>query len=284
MTTEMLITPGQLSTLMQATPMVLLDGRDAKEYLRGHIAGAVNVREMLTYLSTSSSPDALSHLHDTFARLFGSAGLSGEEHAVVYEDAMDNGWGASCRGYFLLKYLGYPKVSILDGGLRAWSMQGLPLTTAQPAIAPRVFPLDIDPANWLATKDDVCAALNDPSTILVDVRDAPEWLGESSSPIGVDYCPRKGRIPGARWLEWRRLMEQRQGVMRFKSRQAILAECASIGVDQDSNVITYCFAGVRAANTLVALKEAGITNVRNYFASWNEWSRDPALPIASSRG
>jgi hypothetical protein len=31
--------------------------------------------------------------------------------------------------------------------------------------------------------------------------------------------------------------------------------------------------------TLVALKEAGIDNVTLYFGSWNEWSRDPALPI-----
>jgi 3-mercaptopyruvate sulfurtransferase SseA len=34
-----------------------------------------------------------------------------------------------------------------------------------------------------------------------------------------------------------------------------------------------------ASNTLVALKEAGIENVTLYFGSWNEWSRDPSLPI-----
>ena len=37
--------------------------------------------------------------------------------------------------------------------------------------------------------------------------------------------------------------------------------------------------GPRASNTLVALKEAGIKNVSLYFGSWNEWSRDPSLPI-----
>ncbi|MGZ3290002.1 MAG: rhodanese-like domain-containing protein, partial [Xanthobacteraceae bacterium] len=41
----------------------------------------------------------------------------------------------------------------------------------------------------------------------------------------------------------------------------------------------YCFKGARASNTLVALKEAGIENVTLYFGSWNEWSRDPSLPI-----
>ncbi len=38
----------------------------------------------------------------------------------------------------------------------------------------------------------------------------------------------------------------------------------------------YCFKGARASNSLVALHEAGIKDVRMYFGSWNEWSRDPA--------
>ncbi len=31
--------------------------------------------------------------------------------------------------------------------------------------------------------------------------------------------------------------------------------------------------------TYIALKEAGFEDVRNYYGSWNEWSRDPELPI-----
>ncbi len=32
----------------------------------------------------------------------------------------------------------------------------------------------------------------------LDVRDVDEWIADSSSPYGKDFCPRKGRIPGAR--------------------------------------------------------------------------------------
>ena len=52
-------------------------------------------------------------------------------------------------------------------------------------------------------------------------------------------------------------------------------------VGPSTPVVLYCFKGARAPNTLVALKEAGITDVRMYFGSWNEWSRDPNLPIES---
>ncbi|MFI9652110.1 rhodanese-like domain-containing protein [Guyparkeria halopsychrophila] len=68
-------------------------------------------------------------------------------------------------------------------------------------------------------------------------------------------------------------------VARFKSPSEIRAECDSVGITPDSEVFLYCFKGARASNTLVALRAAGIENVRLYFGSWNEWSRDPSLPI-----
>ena len=69
----------------------------------------------------------------------------------------------------------------------------------------------------------------------------------------------------------------------FKSRDEILAECATVGITPDTPVVVYCFKGARASNTFVALEEAGIRNVRIYFGSWNEWSRDPALPIEDGK-
>ena len=40
-----------------------------------------------------------------------------------------------------------------------------------------------------------------------------------------------------------------------------------------------CFEGAQASNTFVAPEEAGIKNVGIYLGSWNEWSRDPSLPV-----
>jgi len=65
----------------------------------------------------------------------------------------------------------------------------------------------------------------------------------------------------------------------FKSKEELQAECATAGITPDSTVYIYCFKGARASNTYVALKEAGVKNVRLYFGSWNEWSRDDSLPI-----
>ena len=123
------------------------------------------------------------------------------------------------------------------------------------------------------------AAVKDPRVIKLDVRDVDEWIGDSSSPYGKDFCPRKGRIPGAVWLEWYRMMKPTPAGPMFKSPAEILADCATVGIRPDTPVVIYCFKGARASNTFVALEEAGINNVAIYFGSWNEWSRDPSLPI-----
>ena len=123
------------------------------------------------------------------------------------------------------------------------------------------------------------AAVADPNQIKLDTRDVDEWIADSSSPYGKDFCPRKGRIPGAVWLEWYRMMKPTPAGPMFKSPAEILAECATVGITPDTPVVLYCFKGARASNTLVALKEAGIKDVSLYFGSWNEWSRDPSLPI-----
>ena len=54
---------------------------------------------------------------------------------------------------------------------------------------------------------------------------------------------------------------------------------AEKNITPDKNIIIYCFKGARASNTFIALKRAGFNNTTNYFGSWNEWSRDAALPI-----
>ena len=110
---------------------VVIDTRDPEAYAAGHLPGAVNIRDIFTYLAMST-PDGVAAMRDKFAEIFGAAGLSGEETAVIYEQSMNTGFGQSCRGYVLLRYLGYPKVKVLHGGYAAWTAAGLPTTTEVP--------------------------------------------------------------------------------------------------------------------------------------------------------
>ena len=280
MSDKVLISPADLKAMMAAGGVVLIDTRSPDNYATGHIAGAVNMFDIFTYLAMST-PEGMEELKAKFTAAFGAAGLSGQETAVFYEASMNSGFGMSCRGYYLLSFLGYPKAAILHGGLAAWTAAGGELTTEVPSPTPKAFPISDSGRHMMLDRDDMLAALGDDSIVKLDVRDVDEWIGTSSSPYGPDFAPRKGRIPGAKWLEWYRLMKPTGAGPMFKSKDELLAELHTVGVTPDSTVYLYCFKGARASNSLVALREAGVTDVRMYFGSWNEWSRDPSLPIES---
>jgi len=290
MSENVLITPADLAPMLGkpdvvvpdvvVPDVVVIDTRAPTAFAEGHIPGAVNIHDIFTYLATST-PQGMSELKQKFADIFGAAGLGGSQTAIFYEGSMDSGFGQSCRGYFLLKFLGYPKALVLHGGFAAWRAAGLPVSTDPAAATPAKFPLVDTGTAMMIGRDEMLAALDDDAIVKLDVRDVDEWVGTSSSPYGPDFCPRKGRIPGSKWIEWYRLMKPSAAGPMFKSPDEIMAECHSVGITKSTPVYLFCFKGARASNTLVALKEAGIEDVRLYFGSFNEWSRDPALPVES---
>jgi thiosulfate/3-mercaptopyruvate sulfurtransferase len=44
-------------------------------------------------------------------------------------------------------------------------------------------------------------------------------------------------------------------------------------------VVSYCQAGIRAAEIYFALRLLGYERVRLYDGSWEDWSANPALPV-----
>jgi thiosulfate/3-mercaptopyruvate sulfurtransferase len=277
MNTQVLYSSTQANKRLEAGDAIFVDVRDAEEYQKGHIPGSVNIPEMFTTLSMTT-PEGLQEMQDIFTPLLRNAGINHDQSVIVYEDCLHTRYGGSCRGYFQLRLFGHQDVGILDGGLSQWLADGYPVTSeVSTTIASEFEP--ILNMECLATLEDMVAAVDDPNIKLLDNRDADEWRGLSSSPYGPDFTPRKGRIPGARWVEWYEFMDTDQEIPHFKSAEEIRAICAQVGLDVDDNIIIYCFKGARASNTHLALQIAGFTNVRNYYGSWNEWSRRLDLPI-----
>lgn len=290
MTTEQiskpLISADELAEMMASEKIVLIDARDAEEYEKGHIPGAVNMPDIFYYLPMTT-PEGLEEFQAHFAKLFGEAGLTGEETAVIYEGGFSL---KSPRGYVILEYLGYPKMAVLSNGMKGWTKANYPTSekVPEPAGSAETFPMNVTPEVFV-NKDEMFALLDDPNIIRLDVRDEEEWMGESSSPYGVDFVPRKGRIPNATWLDWNLLLTMGQetkgtfNVVQDKGDYKDLAEVekslADSGVTKDKDIILYCFKGARTSSTYLAMRMLGYENVRTYFGSWNEWAQDESLPI-----
>ncbi len=275
-----LISPEDAYTNLKANKSLFIDVRSPSDYSTSHIPSSVNIHEIFTYLSMSDK-SGKQDLINTFESLFRKAGIDSDSntHVITYEDCLETLFGASCRGYYILKLLGHHNVQILNGGWHSWLNQGLPTTTEVPNITASNFKADFNNEIFY-NKDDMMRAISSPNTVLVDVRDDVEWIGESSSPYGIDYVPRKGRIPGAVHLMWKDLMrEDNNGMTIEKSNEEIVEICNKKGITNDKEIVVYCFKGARASNTFAMLKKAGFSNVKNYFASWNEWARNDELPI-----
>lgn len=276
MSNQYLFSPQKTQQMISDGTAIAVDVRDSDAFESSHLPGAVNIPEMFYELSMSTE-EGLREMEDIFIPLFSKAGLSKDKTIIVYEDSLNTRYGGSCRGFFQLSYFGYPNVGVLDGGMAQWQAEGLPLTDRIESHPATVIIPEYD-RSFFVDKAEMLAALENPQVKILDNRDADEWRGESSSPYGADFAPRKGRLPGARWIEWYNFMSADDSIPHFLPADRTRALCAQVGLYAEDDIIVYCFKGARASNTLLALKIAGFEHVRNYYGSWNEWSRDPSLP------
>ena len=262
---------------------------DYDGYLAGHIPGAI-FAGMISDLSDPAHPvpDMLAP-PERFAAAMGRLGV-GPETLVVAYDNMGFPLG-SARLWWALNYYGHDKVRVLDGGLRQWVGEGRSLATEAPQVQSAVFATSPRPG-WLATKQEVCNALGETGTVLVDCLTPELFQGRGDRHL---WGQRAGHIPGAVNVpylanvdpalakitaeERARILTERRD-FSFASPENLAALYADAGITCKERVITYCGRGYAAACGLLALKILGHKDVRLYDGSWAEWSADPNLPAA----
>ena len=248
-------------------------GQGRREYETDHVPGAVyaHLDDDLSgpiipgVTGRHPLPDPAS-LAVTLSRL----GISPKTAVVAY----DSGPGAfAARLWWLLRWVGHPRVAVLDGGYGAWKASGVTEgAPRRPAAATSLpYPIRVDP-DMTVSVSDVQNRLKDDSWRLIDAREHERWLGRAE-PID----PVAGRIPRAVSAPWQ---ENLGADGRFKSPLEIKARfeplLKNVAVD---HTVVYCGSGVTAAHDLLALDLAGLPGAKLYPGSWSEWITDPARPV-----
>ncbi len=262
------------------------DGSAPDLFGGGHIPGAVFI-DWASDLVDADEPIAFTlATPDGFRDVMERNGIGDDTFVVVYADEMGSGpfrlWLGSRR-------YGHHNVRVLDGGLARWVNEGRPLSTER--ASPR-------PATWtpragelvVASAEDVAAARDDPRVVVLDSRPPEQFRGAfvwfetgavAADDDGIARTPRgdlrAGRIPWAVNVPVARIYRE-DGTMR--SEDELRALFAEAGVRADSRVITYCGVAISASGLAFALRRAGVEDVAVYEASWEEWGRDPARPVA----
>lgn len=238
-----------------------------EEYRAGHLPQAVFFN--IESLSDHSSPYPHMMLRpEAFAVAMRELGVHGDKHLIIYDEG--NLFSAP-RAWWMLRYFGAEKVSILAGGLAAWKAAGL--TIDQGAFAPEQSDFEANVSDKAAIKslNDVLLISHEGGAQITDARSAERYRGEVDEPRAGLY---RGHIPGALNVPWNELVEDG----RLKADAALSRIFREHGVNLDRPVISSCGSGVTAAVVLLALTQLGVENLSLYDGSWGEWGTRSDLP------
>ncbi len=277
---QTLISVAQLADILAQPQVAILDCRfdlgrppwGADEYAEGHIPGAQYAhleRDLSGAVTPATGRHPLPDPHQLAQRL-GELGIGNDSQVIVYDQG--NGMYAA-RAWWLLRWLGHPRVALLDGGWSAWCQAHLAVeqSASQPVRQSFVARVAV---GAVATAEDVQTARAAEHELVVDARSAERYAG-----LNETIDPVAGHVPGAANHPFTRNLAADGHFLPRETLQA--AWLTTLGARSPAQMIAMCGSGVSACHNLLALEHAGLLGARLYAGSWSEWIRDPTRPVAA---
>ncbi len=265
------IEPMALNEILSASApaeLLLLQVTSNEVFAQAHLPGAVLVtpKELV-----SGEPPAIGRLPTLAAlnALFRRIGYTPEADVIVYDD---EGGGWAGRMGWTLDVIGHRSWRYLNGGLQAWHGAGLAFATGleEPPLPSKVeLAVDTTP---IADLNDVLAAIDDPDTVIWDVRSAEEYRGEKQA------AARSGHVPGAVNYDWLLLKDH-----EHRLRANLGHHLAAIGVESSKRIITHCQTHHRSGLSYMVGRLLNF-DIRAYHGSWSEWGNREDTPIEVGEG
>lgn len=269
-----LVTPAELAEALKTDAPLVLDIRAPKApegkpnentFTAGHIEGAVNA-PYGSFRGPEANPGAVPDAARLTEVLRG-AGITADRPVVIVHQGRDEtDFGSAARVYWTLKSSGVSQLSILNGGVNAWTAAGLPLSTTPVAPTPSTFEVTFSD-RWMATTDQVKAIVDGQGqALLLDARPEEFWAGNTAHPAAA----RPGTLPQSRYFEHSGWFGGSAAVIDAAAARDLATQQDLTGNDQ---LVSFCNTGHWAATNWFALSElAQIENVKLYPESMVGWS------------
>jgi thiosulfate/3-mercaptopyruvate sulfurtransferase len=241
-------------------------GSGEQDWLKGHIPQAAYI-DIQRDLSDAASP--LRYTHPGFKALqsaFGQLGVAQDSHVVLYTTHSPQ-WAT--RVWWLLKTVGFNRVSILNGGLLGWVGQGLPLEQGRFHYAPQHFE-GIPQEQYIATAEDVQHAL-DQGDLVVNALSREQHQG------GGTHYGRPGRISGSLNIPTKSLLAD-DGA-HFLDEGVIAEHFSSCHLPDEGCLVAYCGGGIAASATVFWAEQLGQKTWKLYDNSLSEWAGKTDRPM-----
>ena len=237
------------------------------DYDEGHIPGA-GYFDLQKDFSVADSPYrfTLPSAQET-AATFARHGVSDGKRIVLYS-RKNLQWAT--RFWWMLRWLGFNNVSILDGGYDKWVADGRMTSTNQCKYQAGQLSINLRPELFVG-KEAVKSAIGAPETCTINALAADLHRGENPR------YGRPGRVPGSVNVPATTLFNSK--TMEMLPKDTVAQTFIAIGADPTKRIIVYCGGGIAATLDAFLLHELGYRDIAVYDNSLSEWATDVSLPV-----
>ena len=251
--------------------------RDAKkEYEEKHIKGAMfwDVDEHSD--KDSPFPHMMSN-SDYSTRMLWSFGIQNDDHIIIYDYSDIY---SSCRLWFVLKYFGHKKVSVLDGGMKKWLKenratskeinQDLGKFSSIEKLNPKNKYKVSENTEWIKNKKQIDENIIKKEFIVVDARSRDRFEGKEPEPR-KDI--KSGSIANSICLPFKECINEDH---TFKNKEQLLIKFKEVlkCKKMPDNLVFSCGSGITA--TVLSLAYSIINDKylpTIYDGSWSEYGK-----------
>lgn len=239
---------------------VIVDMQKPEDYAKAHVAGAVNIP--LGEIVINQPVANMLAPKDQIEKVLGAKGISNNSMILIYDNNKNM---EAARLWWTLKMYGHDNAKVVSGGMKAIELAKLELTAEKPSVTAVNYTAKDKDIKWLSTIDEVKLIAENPSdkVILLDTRSNEEYA-EGFIPNAVLYNFEENNFKDG----------------TYKPVDHIKLQYMEDKITPDKEIVMYCKTSVRAAQSFLALYNAGYRNLKVYDGAWLEWelSQKPVEP------
>ncbi|WP_065422713.1 rhodanese-like domain-containing protein [Clostridium sporogenes] len=258
-------------------------GKEASDYEKGHIKGALHIDDSLNHIPGPRVLSQYKYISEDKKEKFWNRpsdkdiekklldlGITKDTLVILYGPNMT----AASRCAAVMMYAGVEDVRILNGGIKRWKLDSMPLEKGvNKPVAVKNFGTKI-PANpnVLIDLDEELKIVNDKKSVVASIRSWPEYIGKVS---GYTYIGEAGEIANARFgyagSDPYHMEDYRNIDDTMFNYNIIRDRWKKWGITPDKRVSFHCGTGWRASETYMYALAMSWKNISIYDGGWYEW-------------
>ena len=253
--------------------LIIIDTRKNKEYLKGHLKGAVNYPKSSWFKGKVGNIPKYYNTPEQFQEMFSKAGVTENSVVVFYSAGVNKKDFADATGAFYTAWIyGFRNTVILNGGYAKWTSEKKSTTKDIESVVQSDYEVESFNPTAIANLNDVLAAQYNDDIQIADSRTSKFYTGE----VGRKDLARKGRIPTSKLTPMIRYSKKVGDYFEIVSKDEAskILNNNDYGLDLDKGAIFYCNTAHKARGLWFVSKFViGMDEVKVYESSMVEYTR-----------